>query len=86
MLFYNIDDFSQSPVLGFEPVNTLLLNSQRLINDGLPQLIGINLDQTASHRRLAKIHVPADLPDDQAFGPDHFNDLQLEARVKNSPF
>ena len=86
MLFLNIDGSSQVAVLGIELTNLLLFNGQRLTDTGLPQLFGINLGQPASHRRLAKLHVRADLPDAQALGPDHFNNLQLEACVEDSPF
>ena len=35
---------------------------------------------------IAKLHVPANLANAQALNPDHLNDLQLEARVKDSSF
>jgi len=69
------------PALGFKLADTLLLNSQRLAYTWLAELLGINLSQPASHRRLAQLHVSADL-----LHSDHFNDLQFEARVEDSSF
>ena len=77
---------SQLSVLCFKLADTLLLSSQRLANAWLAELFCINLRKPASHRRLAQLHVPADLTNAQTLRSDHFNDLQLEARVENSSF
>ena len=50
------------------------------------ELLGINLREPAPHRRLAQRHVPADLTNAQSLTSDHFNDLQLDARVEDSSF
>ena len=44
------------------------------------------LRKPASDRRLAKLHFAADFANPQALNPDHFNYLQLEARIKDSSF
>ncbi len=72
--------------LSFKLTNALLLSGQRLANAKLAELFGINLGEPASHRRLAQCHVPADLTNPQSLTSDHFNDLQLEARVEDSSF
>ena len=49
-------------------------------------LFRIELHQPASDRCLAQLQVPADLDNAQVLRPDHLNNLQLEARVKDSPY
>ena len=52
----------------------------------MAELFAINLSQPASHRRLAQLHVCADLSNAQTLHSDHFNDLPFEARVEESSF
>jgi hypothetical protein len=86
MLIQHLHIASQLPVLDFELADTRLLSCQGLANAGLAELFSINLRQTAPHRRLAQLHIPADLCNAQALGPDYFNDSQFEARVDDSSF
>jgi hypothetical protein len=67
------------PVLNFQLADALRLSAQRLA-----ELFGINLGEPAFHRRLADLHVPADLTNAQPLGPDYFNNLPLNARVEDS--
>ena len=50
----------------------------------LTELFGTGLCQPTPHSRLAQSHVPAHLADMEPLDADHLNDLQLEARVKDS--
>ena len=52
----------------------------------LPQLFRIDLCQPTLYRRLAQLHVPADLASPHCLGTDHLHHLQLEASVKDSAF
>ena len=62
-----------------------MLDGQGLANAGLTEFFGIGLCQPAPHGRLAQPHIPAHLTDIEPLDADHLNDLQLEARVKDSP-
>jgi hypothetical protein len=72
--------------LGIELSNALMFGGQWLADTGSTNLLGIDLRQPASHRRLAQLHVSEDLTNTQALGPDHVNDWQLEVRVKDASF
>ena len=67
-------------------VNGLSISCQWLVNAGLTQLLVVDLRQPALHRRLAQLHLSADLAHAHPLSPDHLTDLQFEARIKKSSF
>ena len=71
-------------ILRFQLANALLLSGDGLANTWQAGLLSLKLIEPAPDDAFHKAQVLADLPDRQALGLDHLNNLEFKARVKAS--
>ena len=84
MVLHYLDTASQLAVFALQLAHALALCGQGLGDAALPQLLSFELHELAPDAGGTQAHIFADLPNAQALGFEHLNDLQFEAGVKDS--